>query len=114
MSITPTLDDSDENFPYGLNSNTPIYEYQDADTYSAVVVREAQLLQSQQHRSEYIIFTNLDLERFSRDFQDPTDWTAFESYYPRSQILMAKLDMDAHANAKEKFNLALIDKLSAM
>lgn len=95
VSITPTSEDNDERFPNGLSPNTPIYEYQDADQYSAAVVREPQLLQSQQDRSEYVIFTNLDPERFFRDFEDSTDWTtAFESYYPRSQILVTKLEMD--------------------
>ncbi|KAF3399694.1 hypothetical protein DPV78_006584 [Talaromyces pinophilus] len=42
----------------------------------------------QQDRSEYVIFTNLDQERFSRDFEDATDSTTLESYYPLSQILM--------------------------
>lgn len=75
----PALEYSDERWPQGLSPNIPIHEYQDAEHYSAAVFREAKLLRYQQdQRSEYLIFTNLNQERFSRDFQDPTDWTSFE------------------------------------
>lgn len=114
MSIAPAMEDSDEAFLYGLSPNTHIYEYQDAAHYSAAIVREAKLLQSQQDRSQYVIFTNIDQEQFSRDFQDPTDTTAFESYFPRLQILMTKVETVTHHNASEDFGIALILKLSAM
>ncbi|KAI7969202.1 hypothetical protein EIK77_006107 [Talaromyces pinophilus] len=114
MSIAPAMEDNDhECFPYGLSKTTPTYEYQNAAHYSAVLSRQLDRLRLHQDTSDYVIFTNINQEQLSRDFQESTDWP-FESYFPRLQVLLTKLETDIHANAARKFEFALLRKLSAM
>ncbi|EEA21809.1 conserved hypothetical protein [Talaromyces marneffei ATCC 18224] len=101
-------------FPYGLGKNTPIYEYQDAPHYSAAIIHEVNLLETHRDRSQYVIFTNVDQEQFSRGFKGNTDTIPFGSYYPRLQILLTKIETKTHANASRDFEAALIKKLAAM
>lgn len=108
------MEDNDhERFPYGLSKTTPTYEYQNAANYSAVLARQLNLLHLHQDTSDYVIFTNINQEQLSRDFQETTDWP-FESYFPRLQVLLTKMETEIHANAARKFETALVIKLSAM
>ncbi|EED14293.1 hypothetical protein TSTA_105050 [Talaromyces stipitatus ATCC 10500] len=104
MSSTPSPED------FGLTPNTPVHKYQDVHHFSEMVFREFKLLQSRQDSSQYVIFTDLDQERFSRDFQDHTDALAIESYFPRLQILMAKIETVTHANAADDFGIMFMEK----
>lgn len=114
MSIAPAMKDNDhECFPYGLKKTTPTYEYQNAAHYSAVLGRQLNLLHLHQDTSDYVIFTNINQEQLSRDFHETSD-LPFESYFPRLQVLLTKMETDIHAVAARKFEFAFVKKLSAM
>lgn len=91
----PTNKDSEIGILEGLPSTTNQYPYKGLeDFWSHIDEEQARFLDDQTgESSEYVVFTNVDNQTFTRDFdiiKHKSSWRLLDSYEPSSQILLVR------------------------
>lgn len=100
----------------GLLSSTPVHHWQGKQQFMQTINREHDRLESDPTQaSEWVAFTGLNEETFTRHFVDTYDRDMIKYWksYTRSQhLLLVKMSLPAHAIALAKFHDALIRALN--
>ncbi|RMJ28426.1 hypothetical protein PHISP_00731 [Aspergillus sp. HF37] len=105
----------------GLPSTTRQYPYKGLEDFWSQVDQERERFRNDQTRdsSDYVIFTSVDNQAFTRDFDDTTkhksSWRLFNSYESSSQLLLVRaVTTEEHETAHTGlFNLMVV-KLAGM
>jgi hypothetical protein len=100
---------------FGLNANTPQYEYRSNEHFLSVLDQQLNLFAVDRSKSQYILFTGVNNEVFRRDFTDPIDrLTDFEIYSITHELIIVKIESHTHGWSRSAFNVLLLDKLKTM
>lgn len=112
--------DSEGGIPEGLPSGTNEYQYKDIQDFLRIINAEQELFESDKdgNRSQYILFANIDEQKFSTDFIHQPDAESIghfiDSYYPYTQIILVKMERKPHAEAHQTLTKLLTEKLVEM
>lgn len=101
-----------------LPPRTIWYPYHSLRDFESILRSEATHLQlAEPNTSQFILFTEIDPQTFTRDFENPVRDIVchnIDSYYPLQAALIIKMKTGAHEAAHATFNNRLIRKLAFM
>jgi hypothetical protein len=101
-----------------LPPRTPQYPYRSLRDFESILRSEATHLQlPEPNTSQFILFTEIDPQTFTRDFENPVRDIVchnIDSYYPLQAAFVIKMKTGAHEAAHVTFSNRLIRKLAFM